>query len=130
MAKIKIVLNKSNIRKDGTCPICLRITKNGKLKYIDLKLSATLEQWNPDTERFKKDKRVVSNYENYNALLNHYEGRKDEIIRKFTQERIEWTIERFEEEFLGASKRGKVYDFWMRLIDDLMATGHIGNAKV
>lgn len=77
-----------------------------------------------------KDRRLVSNYENYNALLNHYEERKDGILRKFAQERMEWTMERFEEEFVGASKRGKVYDFWMRLVDDLMVTGHIGNAKV
>ena len=130
MAKIRIVLNKSNIRRDGTCPVCLRITQNGRLKYIDLGLSATVEQWNTETERFKKDRRLVSNYENYNALLNHYEERKDGILRKFAQERMEWTMERFEEEFVGASKRGKVYDFWMRLVDDLMATGHIGNAKV
>lgn len=130
MAKIRFVLNKSNIRRDGTCPVCLRITQNGRLKYIDLGLSATVEQWNAETERFKKDRRVVSNYENYNALLNHYEEWKDGILRKFAQERTEWTIERFEEEFVGASKRGKVYDFWMRLVDDLMATGHIGNAKV
>lgn len=130
MAKLRIVLNKSNVRKDGSCPVCLRITQNGKLKYIDLGLSATLEQWNSDTDRFKKDKRVVPNYENYNALLNHYEQRKDAILNKFAQERLEWTISRFEEEFLGASRRGKVYDFWVKLINDLTTTGHIGNAKV
>ena len=60
MAKIRFVLNKSNIRRDGTCPVCLRITQNGRLKYIDLGLSATVEQWNVETERFKKDRRVVS----------------------------------------------------------------------
>lgn len=74
MAKIRFVLNKSNIRRDGTCPVCLRITQNGRLKYIDLGLSATVEQWNAETERFKKDRRVVSNYENYNALLNPLRG--------------------------------------------------------
>lgn len=130
MGKFRIVLNKSNVRKDGSCPVCLRITHNGKLKYIDLGLSATVEQWNSETDRFKKDKRVVINYENYNALLNHYEERKDAILHKFAQERMQWTISRFEEEFLGASNRGKVYDFWMKLINDLIATKHIGNAKV
>lgn len=63
MAKIRFVLNKSNIRRDGTCPVCLRITQNGRLKYIDLGLSATVEQWNAETERFKKDRRVVSHLE-------------------------------------------------------------------
>lgn len=40
MAKFRIVLHTSNKRKDGSNPVCLRITKRGKLKYIDLKLSA------------------------------------------------------------------------------------------
>lgn len=87
MAKLRIVLNKSNVRRDGSCPVCLRITQNRKIKYIDLGLSATVEQWNPETERFKKDKRLVSNYENYNALLNHYEERKDAILSKFPMNR-------------------------------------------
>ncbi len=130
MAKLRIVLNKSNVRRDGSCPVCLRITQNRKIKYIDLGLSATVEQWNPETERFKKDKRLVSNYENYNALLNHYEERKDAILSKFAHEQVEWSINRFEEEFISASKHGKVYDFWSRLIDELTSTGHIGNAKV
>lgn len=72
MAKIRFVLNKSNIRRDGTCPVCLRITQNGRLKYIDLGLSATVEQWNVETERFKKDRRVVANYENY--ITKNYDG--------------------------------------------------------
>ena len=38
MAKFRIVLHTSNKRKDGSNPVCLRITKRGKLKYIDLKL--------------------------------------------------------------------------------------------
>ncbi len=130
MAKFRVVLNKSNIRRDGSCPVCLRVSQNNKSKLINLGLSATVEQWNPETDRYKKDKRVVANHENYNAYLNHCEERKDSILHKFALSSIAWTIERFEEEFLGASKCGKVYDFWLRLIDDLIATGHIGNSKV
>ena len=40
MATVKFVLYKSNKRKDGSYPVCLRVSKKGKLKYIDLKLSA------------------------------------------------------------------------------------------
>ena len=40
MATVKFVLYKSNKRKDGSYPVCLRVTKKGKLKYIDLNLSA------------------------------------------------------------------------------------------
>ena len=63
------------------------------------------------------------------ALLNHYEERKDVILRKFAENRIDWTLNQFEEEFLGVSKRGKVYDYFLKQIDILKATNHIGNAK-
>ena len=88
MARTKIVLFKSNIRRDGSCPVCLRVAKEDKTKYIDLQLSATKGQWDELASRFKKDKRVNPNYENYNALLNRYEVRKDEILQKFMEERV------------------------------------------
>lgn len=80
MARTKIVLFKSNIRRDGSCPVCLRVAKEDKTKYIDLQLSATKGQWDEQASRFKKDKRVNPNYENYNALLNRYEVRKQPFL--------------------------------------------------
>lgn len=130
MATVKFVLYKSNKRKDGSYPVCLRVSKKGKLKYIDLKLSALEGQWNEDTCRFKNDKRVNPNYELYNGLLSHYEDRKNTILRKFLEERVDWTLNQFESEFLGMSRQGKVYDYFMRQVENLKATKHIGNAKV
>ena len=75
----------SNQRKDGSCPVCLRVTKNGKRKYIDLGLAANDKEWNEELARYKKDKRLNPNYENYNALLTHYEERKDKLLRKFAE---------------------------------------------
>lgn len=127
---MKITLFKSNIRKDGSCPVCLRVAKGNKTKYIDLQLSAIEGQWNEEASRFKCDKRINPNHDSYNALLNHYEVRKDAILRKFTEERVDWTLNQFEEEFLGMSKQGKVYDYFMKQVGNLKATRHIGNAKV
>ena len=129
MAKFGVLIYRSNQKKDGSFPVCLRITKDGKRKYIDLGLTAKEDQWNEETARFKKDKRVNPNHEKYNTLLNHYEERKDVILRKFAANRIDWTLNQFEEEFLGVSKRGKVYDYFLKQIDILKATNHIGNAK-
>lgn len=55
MAKFKIILYKSNQRKDGDYPACLRINKDGKGKYVDLGLSAKGEQWNEKLSRYKRD---------------------------------------------------------------------------
>ena len=64
MAKFGVLIYKSNQKKDGSFPVCLRITKDGKRKYIDLGLTAKEDQWNEETARFKKDKRVNPNHEN------------------------------------------------------------------
>lgn len=129
MAKFQFLLYRSNQRKDGSYPVCLRVAKQDKTKYINLGLSATEEQWNEETARFKKDKRVNPNHEKYNALLNHFEERKDNLLRKFAENRVNWTLNQFEEEFLGASKKGKIYDYWVKQIEILKATNHNGNAR-
>ena len=70
MKNMKIMLYKSNQKRDGSYPVCLRISKDGKRKYISLGLSAQGVQWNDDADRFKKDKRVCPNYERDNLFLN------------------------------------------------------------
>ncbi len=129
MAKFQFLLYRSNQRKDGSYPVCLRIAKQDKTKYINLGLSATEEQWNEELARFKKDKRVNPNHEKYNALINHYEERKDALLRKFAENRVNWTLSQFEEEFLGASKKGKIYDYWVKQIEHQKAIERIGNAR-
>ena len=129
MPKTSIMLYKSNQRKDGSCPVCLRVTKNGKRKYIDLGLAANDKEWNEELARYKKDKRLNPNYENYNALLTHYEERKDKLLRKFAENRVNWTLNQFEEQFLGASKRGKIYDYWLKQIEHQNEMGKYGNAR-
>ena len=64
MAKFGVLIYKSNQKKDGSFPVCLRITKDGKRKYIDLGLTAKEDQWNEETARFKKDKRVILTMKN------------------------------------------------------------------
>ena len=61
--------------------------------------------------------------------MNHYEERISSILRKFAEERVDWTLNLFKEQFLGMSKQGKVYDFFLTQIENLKATNHHGNAK-
>lgn len=130
MAKFRIVLYSSNKRKDGSCPVCMRISKGAKLKYLDLGLSAKEYEWDFNADRFKRSKRINPNFELYNARLTSCEDLKNKVLDKFFRLKVDWTLEQFVEEFLGYSKQGRIYDYWMRLIEDLKSTGHIGNAKV
>lgn len=129
MARFNIIAYRSNQKKDGSYPIYLRVTKDGKRIYIDLGVTTQLNQWDKSSGRFKRDKRLNLNYIKDNNLLNHYEERISSILRKFAEERVDWTLNLFKEQFLGMSKQGKVYDFFLTQIENLKATNHHGNAK-
>ena len=57
------MLFKATLEGTAGCPVCLRVAKEDKTKYIDLQLSAMKGQWDEQASRFKKDKRVNPNYE-------------------------------------------------------------------
>ena len=54
MKNMKIMLYKSNQKRDGSYPVCLRISKDGKRKYVSLGLSAQGVQWNDDATVLRK----------------------------------------------------------------------------
>ncbi len=131
MASFKILLYKSkrSQRKDGSYPVCLRVTKNGKIKYISLNLHGQENQWDEGAGRYKSDKRLTPSYKEYNALLSRYEARVSEVERRFDEDCIDWTLNQFEERFKGYAKRGKVQEYLCRLIQVLRDTGHTGNSN-
>lgn len=92
-------------------------------------MSAFENEWDTSADRFKRDKRVNPNYESYNNWLISCEERKNEVVNKFMKAQVDWTLNQFEEEFLGISRQGKIYDYWVKQVEDLKSTGHIGNGK-
>lgn len=129
MKNLKIMLYKSNQRRDGSYPVCLRVSKDGKRKYISLGLSAKGEQWNEDADRFKKDKRVCPCHERDNMFLTSCEERAGKLLMEFTEKRINWSLIQFEEDFCCKNKRNKIFDTFIEHIEQLKATKHVGNAK-
>lgn len=130
MATFKVLLHSSNRRKDGTYPVSLRIIKNMKAKYISLGLYSKKEEWDVIGERFRCDKRVCPNYKEFNARIVQLLARAQEVERHFEFDRIDWTLNQFEDAFLYKDKKGKFLDFALLCIKDMKETGHIGNAKV
>lgn len=128
MAKFKIFLRTFDTNKDGTSPICLRVAKNGQKKFIGLGLSATPVQWDENFCRFKKDKRINPLHDKHNAFLNEQETKAEKTIQDFNNNKIDWTLNQFEDAFLNRSKQGKVSCFFEKQIQNLKMTGHIGNA--
>lgn len=120
---------KSTTLKDGSNPIVLRVTKNRLRKYFGLDLSANSSQWNEEYFQFKKDKRINPDYEKNNAFITSQLIKAQDIIDDFERNKIDWTLNQFEEAFLNRSKKGKVKPFFDNLIKTLKDTDHTGNAN-
>jgi len=129
MAKFKIFLRTFDTNKDGTNPICLRIAKDGQKKFIGLGLSATPEHWDENYCRFKKDKRINPLHDKNNAYLNEQEAKAEKTIQDFNNNKIDWTLNQFEDAFLNRSKKGKIKPFIQNLIQTMRDTDHNGNAE-
>ena len=129
MKYISIIPYKSTILKNGEYPIVLRITKDRIRKYISLNLSTNPDQWNEEFSQFKKDKRVNPDYEKNNAYINSQFLKAKDVIDEFDRNKIDWTLNQFEEAFLNRAKKGKVKPFFENHIQTLKNTGHVGNAR-
>ncbi len=129
MATYKLFLFSGNVRKNGTYPVSIRITKDRKSKLISTNLAATEKEWDSDSARYISDKRIVPEYKKLNARLSELEARINEVMRDFEKDRIDWTLNQFEEVFLNKTPKGNVKDYFNSLITTLRDTNHFGNAE-
>jgi integrase len=132
MKNYKVILWTHKTLSSGEFSVFLRITKDRKVKYISLGISALPEQWDEQFGRYyeKKKKGVlvhVNSIEN-NAFLNVQESKAKDVIDEFNRNKIDWTLNQFEHAFLHRSKQGNVKHFFENQIENLKKTGHIGNA--
>lgn len=127
MSSIKILLrNKPN--KQGFYPIILKIIKDRKVKVISLGLECKLNEWDKDNTCFKKNHK---NHTQRNRLLLKLKDRALEIIDNYRMEGVDYSLKQFENKFRGkSSDNTKVYEFWKEQIEDKMAIGKTGSARV
>lgn len=133
---VNFVIRKDKPNKDGKFAIRLRITKNRIRKYISLNIFADSNYWSDENEVFviikslKGEKQKEQNEErkNYNKLLERYKVRALDIISEFEREKVDWTLNQFEDRFINRSKQGRIYPFFIQTIKELKDTGHTGNA--
>lgn len=127
MATIKIT-QRTKALSNGEYPIFLRITKDRKSKYISLKLSCDISQWNELKSEFRKS---YINYKQMNAALIEIRNRAEKIVSDYLAKGEDITLDEFEALFLNfkLDKRITVNDFWQEHIDDLNKSGRTGNAR-
>ena len=133
---ISFIRRNDATNKQGLYAIRLRITKDRQRRYFALNLFADEKYWDENNECFiifknvrdNKQKEENEQRKQYNYLLSGYRVQAQEIIDGFKRERIDWTLNQFEDAFLNQSKKGKIYDYFTNHIQILKGTNHTGNA--
>ncbi|MBW6492836.1 MAG: site-specific integrase [Lentimicrobium sp.] len=118
--------------------ILLEISKSGKRGYISLKVSGNRDDWDEEQERFiiKKGLRTaegkMANEERKlkNDFIEKLNIRIKDIISQFEKNNTDWTINQFKTEFLGKKNHSNAFKYFKKHIDNLLETGHTGNARV
>ena len=129
MANSKLCLYSGNTTKKGSS-IKLVIRKNNDRKLISLGLYANLDQWDDELQRYivGKGKHLHPDRYKNNEYLNRKEIEANDILEDFEKQKINWTLNQFESVFLNKTRQGFVAQFINKIVADLRATGHIGNA--
>ena len=112
--------------------IWLVVRKNNKRKVMALGIYAEPHQWNVKLEMFVTDKRVPKLHPDRIYLNEWLTQKKSEILRiiaDFDSNKIDWTLNQFEQEFFHYSNKGNVKEFFENLIQTYKDTNHIGNAN-
>ena len=112
--------------------IWLDLRKNNKRKVMALGIYAEPHQWNDKLEMFVTDKRVPKLHPDRIYLNEWLTQKKSEILRiiaDFDSNKIDWTLNQFEQEFFHYSNKGNVKEFFENLIQTYKDTNHIGNAN-
>lgn len=127
MASIKIKL-KSISKSNDLYPVVLQIIKNRKRKIITTGLECPKNLWD---EKIGCYKSRHANSRNNNQLLDTLKIRARNVISEFEMEEMDFSLDEFEMKFrIGStSTKMELFPFWQSIIDDMIASGRMGNAR-
>lgn len=125
--------------KDKTSPVTLVIRKEGQRKKIYLGISVASNinkrneiesQWDEKAQRYETDKRkkeLHPDRDKNNSWLNELSVRCENIVEEFEKNRIDWTLNQFEQAFLNKTKKTGIEAYFLEYIKRLDRSGNIGN---
>lgn len=122
---ISVVLYKSKQLSNGTFPLMIRLTKNRKTKYINLKIHLLPEHW--DFEKCKP-KRNCPNREQIEKLIRRKVEELHNQVMTFKADEKEYTLHTLIDRTSRASSRVTVGEYLNSYISKLQTAGRIGNA--
>ena len=123
---LDVVCYRSKLLADGTSPIMLRLTKDGKRKYISLHLSANQSQWD-----FKKNqpKRNCPDREAILTVIERKSKQYHEQITQFKAEGKDYTLETLVQRVENPVRQMNFGDYLEHCVDVLKAENRYGYAR-
>lgn len=142
MAKVEILLKRSQLLKDGTHPVILRIAKNEDRVIFATGLTCLPNNydkygklippiyWLEEAGIFAKDKRLNPDYIENNSILTAIKAKAENIIKDFERLEVDFTIKQFTAAFKKKSVTYSPAEYFTNHIEGLTKAGRFGNADV
>ena len=123
---LDVVCYRSKLLADGTSPIMLRLTKDGKRKYISLHLSANQSQWD-----FKKNqpKRNCPDREAILTVIERKSKQYREQITQFKAEGKDYTLETLVQRVENPVRQMNLGDYLDYFVQQLKDENRLGYAE-
>jgi hypothetical protein len=86
MISIKIILDDRSQKKDGTCPLKIRVIINRRSFHISLGYSIPLKEWDDSNQRIKSGSQTISNTTRFNSLINSRKQQVYDVLIKLENE--------------------------------------------
>lgn len=122
---IKIYLEINEIKKDGECPIYLRVIKDRKKKLFYLGHNSSTEYWDFQTHR---PNRKHPNSKDLAFLLNAHHNRAIQIVYDLEKTNPHFTLEDFAKQFKDKVETVSVISFTEKIKQDFLKINEIRTA--
>lgn len=130
---IVISLDTRRKKKDGSCPIVLRLTHNRNTTAIALGYSVPESDWDEKKRKIKSSSKIVSSVTRLNNLLEKKKSEALDIITKLEEEgKLSMlSVTDLRNYIAGQTEiRPTFFAFTEGLIDQMMKARKVGNARV
>jgi integrase len=132
MLSVKIILDERSEKKDGTCPLKIRVIINRSSFHISLGHSIPAKEWDDVNQRIKSNSKTVSSTTRFNASLNGRKQEVYEVLLKLQDEGLldDLSIDRIKSYLTKNSAETFALEFGEEIIEELVQGRKIGNARV
>ncbi len=104
MATAKVILREDAPKKDRTCPLCLRVTINRRIKVFTLKYSIDPKHWNKESQKVTRSAGSKKYVKKLNDHIKSVKTKANTIFLQFDLQERPIDIGSFTKEYEGANK--------------------------